>query len=51
MAEFTAAVVGAGTMGSGIAQKIAQEGVPVTIVDVTQEQVDSGYKKIKDMLD
>src|SRR5699024_5722058 len=27
-----------------------QEGVPVTIVDVTQEQVDAGYKKITDML-
>lgn len=51
MAEFTAAVVGAGTMGSGIAQKIAQEGVPVTIVDVTQKQVDTGYNKIKTMLD
>lgn len=49
--NFTAAVIGAGTMGSGIAQKIAQEGIPVTIVDVTEEQVNRGYGIIKNMLD
>ncbi|MBZ6527444.1 enoyl-CoA hydratase/isomerase family protein [Aerococcaceae bacterium DSM 111021] len=48
--KFTAAIIGAGTMGSGIAQKIAQEGIPVTLVDVTQEQVENGLQKIKDML-
>lgn len=48
--QFTTAIIGAGTMGSGIAQKIAQEGIPVTLVDVTQEQVEGGLQKIKDML-
>ncbi|MGO1932049.1 MAG: 3-hydroxyacyl-CoA dehydrogenase NAD-binding domain-containing protein, partial [Ruoffia tabacinasalis] len=48
--QFTAAIIGAGTMGSGVAQKIAQEGIPVTLVDVTQEQVENGLQKIKDML-
>lgn len=48
--QFTAAVIGAGTMGSGIAQKIAQEGIPVHLVDLTKEQVEAGLQKIKDML-
>lgn len=48
--QFSAAVIGAGTMGSGIAQKIAQEGIPVHLVDLTQEQVEDGLKKIEDML-
>ncbi|HWR90969.1 MAG TPA: 3-hydroxyacyl-CoA dehydrogenase NAD-binding domain-containing protein, partial [Desulfobacterales bacterium] len=30
----TIGVVGAGNMGSGIAQKIAQEGIPVVMVDL-----------------
>jgi enoyl-CoA hydratase/3-hydroxyacyl-CoA dehydrogenase len=44
-------VIGAGNMGSGIAQKIAQEGIPVTMVDVKQEFVDRGMATIKKMLD
>lgn len=49
--QFTAAIIGAGTMGSGIAQKIAQEGIPVYLVDVTQEQVENGLETIKEMLE
>ncbi len=44
-------VIGAGNMGSGIAQKIAQEGIPVTMVDIKQEFVDRGMATIKRMLD
>jgi len=43
-------VVGAGNMGSGIAQKMATEGHPVVLVDVDQEQVDRGMQRIADTL-
>jgi 3-hydroxyacyl-CoA dehydrogenase len=43
-----AAVIGAGTMGGGIAMNFANAGIPVSIMDVTQEAVDKGFKKIKD---
>jgi enoyl-CoA hydratase / 3-hydroxyacyl-CoA dehydrogenase len=36
------AVIGAGNMGSGIAQKAATEGFPVILVDVDQAKVDRG---------
>ncbi len=36
------AVIGAGNMGSGIAQKIATEGFPVVLVDVDDEKVARG---------
>jgi 3-hydroxyacyl-CoA dehydrogenase len=42
-----AAVVGAGTMGGGIAMSFANAGIPVTIMDVTQEALDRGLAKIK----
>ncbi|MCX7703241.1 MAG: 3-hydroxybutyryl-CoA dehydrogenase [Planctomycetota bacterium] len=44
-------VIGAGTMGSGIAQVFAQSGFDVMMVDVKQELVDSGFEKIKRSLD
>ncbi|MEW6027614.1 MAG: 3-hydroxyacyl-CoA dehydrogenase NAD-binding domain-containing protein, partial [Planctomycetota bacterium] len=44
-------VVGAGTMGSGIVQKIAQENIQVVMVDVKQEFVDKGLTNIKTLLD
>lgn len=47
---YTVAVIGAGTMGSGITQKLAQEGLDVTLVDVTEEQVTNGLQKIKELL-
>ncbi|HEY8067479.1 MAG TPA: 3-hydroxyacyl-CoA dehydrogenase NAD-binding domain-containing protein [Burkholderiales bacterium] len=43
-----AAVIGAGTMGGGIAMNFANAGIPVSIMDVTQDAVDKGFKKIKD---
>jgi len=44
-------VVGAGTMGAGIAQKIAQENLPVVLVDVKEEFVQRGLTNIKTLLD
>jgi 3-hydroxyacyl-CoA dehydrogenase len=44
----SAAVIGAGTMGGGIAMNFANTGIPVSMMDVTQEAVDRGFKKIKD---
>ena len=37
-----AAVIGAGTMGSGIAMVLAQAGIEVNIVDTEQKYLDSG---------
>jgi 3-hydroxyacyl-CoA dehydrogenase len=42
-----AAVVGAGTMGGGIAMSFANAGIPVTIVDATQEALDRGLGNIR----
>ncbi len=46
----TACVVGAGNMGSGIAQKIATEGVPVLLVDTTLAQAEQGKQRIQKLL-
>jgi 3-hydroxyacyl-CoA dehydrogenase len=43
-----AAVIGAGTMGGGIAMNFANAGIPVSMMDVTEEAVSRGFKKIKD---
>ena len=43
-----AAVLGAGTMGGGIAMCFANAGIPVTVVDTAQEALDKGLKKIRD---
>jgi 3-hydroxyacyl-CoA dehydrogenase len=42
------AVIGAGTMGGGIAMSFMNVGIPVTILDASQEALDRGLKKIKD---
>ena len=42
-----AAVIGAGTMGGGIAMNFANAGIPVSIMDMTQDAVDKGFAKIK----
>ncbi len=42
-----AAVVGAGTMGGGIAMCFANAGIPVVIADVSQEALDKGMQKIR----
>ncbi len=43
-------VIGAGNMGSGIVQKIAQEGIPVVMVDLQEEFVQRGLGNIRRLL-
>ncbi len=43
-------VIGAGAMGSGIAQKIAQEGINTVMVDIKDEFVQKGINSIKKTL-
>jgi len=43
-------VVGAGNMGSGIAQKIAQEGINVVLIDTKEEFVKRGISIIEKLL-
>jgi enoyl-CoA hydratase/3-hydroxyacyl-CoA dehydrogenase len=43
-------VIGAGNMGSGIAQKMAQEGLNVVMVDIKEEFVERGLETIKGLL-
>jgi enoyl-CoA hydratase/3-hydroxyacyl-CoA dehydrogenase len=43
-------VIGAGNMGSGIAQKMAQEGLNVVMVDIKEEFVERGLTTIKGLL-
>lgn len=47
MSIFRAAVVGAGTMGAGIAHAIADAGVPVILTDVDRGSVDAGMAKAR----
>jgi 3-hydroxyacyl-CoA dehydrogenase len=42
-----AAVIGAGTMGSGIAMCFANAGIPVTVLEVKQEALDKGIATIR----
>jgi 3-hydroxybutyryl-CoA dehydrogenase len=44
------AVIGAGTMGAGIAQACAAAGFQVTMRDIEQRFVDSGFRRIRDPL-
>jgi len=43
----TAAVIGAGTMGAGIAMNFANAGTPVKIVETTQEALEKGLATIR----
>jgi 3-hydroxyacyl-CoA dehydrogenase len=43
----TVGIVGAGTMGGGIAMCFANAGIPVTIVDTTQAAIDRGLGTIR----
>ena len=47
----TIGVIGAGTMGNGIAQAFAVAGHPVTMSDIGQAQLDRGLKAIDGSLD
>ncbi|MGE0314953.1 MAG: 3-hydroxyacyl-CoA dehydrogenase NAD-binding domain-containing protein [Lautropia sp.] len=42
-----AAVVGAGTMGGGIAMNFANAGIPVTVLETTQEALDRGLAVVR----
>ncbi len=46
-----AAVIGAGTMGGGIAMALADSGVPVVLIEAEQEFLDRGIAKIKENYD
>ncbi len=46
-----AAVIGAGTMGSGITQVFAQAGIDVTMIDLKEECLSSGASAIRKSLD
>ncbi|MFC3077418.1 3-hydroxyacyl-CoA dehydrogenase NAD-binding domain-containing protein [Phenylobacterium terrae] len=43
-----AAVVGAGTMGGGIAMALANAGVPTALIEVSQEALDRGLKQVRE---
>jgi len=43
-------VIGAGTMGAGIAQVFAQSGIDVTLIDVSEEVLDRGFAGIEKSL-
>ena len=43
----TAAVIGAGTMGGGIAMNFASAGIPVTVLEMKQEALDKGLATIR----
>src|SRR5437667_11125099 len=52
MGEITKiTVLGAGTMGHGIAQVAAQSGFQVTLYDLQQSFIDNGLKRITQNLD
>ncbi len=40
----TAGIIGAGTMGGGIAMNFANAGIPVTLLEVKQEALDRGLQ-------
>ena len=42
------AVIGAGTMGGGIAMSLANIGIPVTLIDANQEGLDRGLARVRD---
>src|SRR3989337_2035538 len=44
-------VIGAGTMGGGIAQVAAQSGFKVVLEDISEEYVRHGFEKIKERLE
>jgi 3-hydroxyacyl-CoA dehydrogenase len=46
-----AAVLGAGTMGAGIAISLATGGIPVTLIDAKQEALDAGLARVRAAID
>lgn len=51
MSIFNVTVIGAGTMGNGIAQVFAQKGFKVVLVDVQQAQIEKALATIEKNLD
>ena len=47
----TLAVIGAGTMGNGIAHTFAQFGYKVQLIDISQDSLDKGITTITNNLD
>ncbi|MBO1077889.1 3-hydroxyacyl-CoA dehydrogenase NAD-binding domain-containing protein [Roseomonas haemaphysalidis] len=43
----SAAVVGAGTMGGGIAMVFSNAGIPVTVIETSQEALDRGLERVR----
>ena len=43
----TAAVVGAGTMGGGIAMCFADAGIPVQVLEISEEALEKGFERIR----
>jgi len=43
----SAAIIGAGTMGGGIAMCFAAAGIPVALIDATQEALDRGMERVR----
>ncbi len=44
----TAAVIGAGTMGGGIAMSFADFGIPVKVLEVARDALDRGMQRVRD---
>jgi 3-hydroxyacyl-CoA dehydrogenase len=44
----SAAVIGAGTMGGGIAMSFADHGIPVKVLEATREALDKGMQRVRD---
>jgi len=51
MAFQNIGIIGAGQMGNGIAQVFAAKGFPVTMVDISESQLDKGRKTIEKSCD
>ena len=43
----SAAIIGSGTMGGGIAMCFANAGIPVTVIDMEQENLDKGLARVE----
>ena len=49
--DYPVAVIGAGTMGNGIAHVFAQYGYPVTMIDISEEALNKGLSTIQKNLE
>jgi len=42
------AIIGAGTMGGGIAMSIAEHGIPVKMLEASKEALEKGFQRVRD---